>query len=314
MALIRRLLAFILAFFTSIASIPLPGTDDIITVSKDDARLVYALASDTHVNAVTNAHGYTRNMLVDMNNAAQKLDALVIAGDVTENSLDTEWQTFYDLLKEYNPTDNYVIATGNHDIRLRTHASVVERFTKYYNEFSGENLDKIYFSKEINGYTFVVLGSDRQSLEKLILDDEQLRWLDETLANASATGKPVFVISHQSLRDTHGLPAIWNNGVGDSGHVGKDSDKLLDVLNKYNNIVLISGHLHTGFGQYTYEKVGNIYSVNVPSLGKTNDDGDFNEDALGFVVEVYDNEVIFKARNFATGVYVPEYDITIPVE
>ena len=82
-------------------------------------------------------------------------------------------------------------------------------------------------------------------------------------------------------------------------------------MNKYENVIMISGHLHTGIGQYTYEKIENFHSVNLPSTSIVNKDGDYNNAGIGFVIEAYDNHVLFRARDFAQGKYIPEYDIDI---
>ena len=41
--------------------------------------------------------------------------------------------------------------------------------------------------------------------------------------------------------------------------------------------------------------------------------GTNNDNATGYVAEVYEGKVIFRARNFEKGEYIPEYDITIPL-
>ena len=51
-----------------------------------------------------------------------------------------------------------------------------------------------------------------------------------------------------------------------------------------------------------------------PTTGKflaDNENGTYNEHGIGYLVEVYDGKVVFRARNFDKGVYVPEYDIKI---
>ena len=184
-----------------------------------------------------------------------------------------------------------------------------------YNTITGEALDSMSYTKEINGYTFIVMGSDEEVMEEAYISDAQLEWLDESLAAATADGKPVFVILHQPLKDTHGLPIPWGNGTNkNAGHVGDQSEEIQAILNEYKNVILISGHLHLGFGQYTYEKVGNFHAVNVPAIGKGNADGDYNEFSTGYSVEVYENEVLFRARDYANGKYLADYDFTITVE
>ena len=159
------------------------------------------------------------------------------------------------------------------------------------------------------------MGTDRTEFEEAFISEEQLDWLDDTLKEKSGKGKPVFVILHQILKDTHGLPLTWGSGTNkNAGSVGEQSDEIKAILNKYQDIILITGHMHTGFGQYTYEKVGNFHSVNLPSITIDNKDGDYNEPATGYVTEVYSDKVVFRARDFAKGVYVPDYDIEIKLD
>ena len=314
MAVIQKIIVWVIAAMVSAGTIVPPATDNPIKAENpDDVKLSFTAIADSQVNAFNTNRIYLDSLLADVANAETRQDALVIAGDITENSLIEEWDVTYGLLGQYNVADNYVMATGNHDIRLRTHEQAVERFTSYYNDFTGSSIDELHYSMEVNGYTFVVVGSDAQSLEKQVISDEQLKWLDETISEATADGDPVFVIIHQPLKNTHGLPALWNNGIGDSGHLGNQSDDVYEILNKYDNVIMISGHLHTGFGQYTYQEVGNIHSVNLPATGKKNADGEYCEFSIGFTCEVYENEVIFRARDFGKGIYLPEYDINIPL-
>jgi 3',5'-cyclic AMP phosphodiesterase CpdA len=115
-------------------------------------------------------------------------DALVIAGDITENGLDAEYGLVYDDLSICNNINNYMIATGNHDIRLRSYEKTTQRFTQLYNEFTGSSITSLNYSVVINGYYFIVLASDENSFEKAVISDEQLLWLDETLAEGTNSG------------------------------------------------------------------------------------------------------------------------------
>ncbi len=313
-SIFQTVTSLFMSILLSLGYIPTPSTETPIeAVDSDNVQLTFVATADTQVNAFRGNAVYLENVLKDLSNSSQQQDAFILAGDVTENSLIQEWETFYSLLGQYDIAENYIVATGNHDIRFRTHSQVVERFTSYYNDFTGSSIDELHYSMEINGYTFIIVGSDEQSIEKQVLHDEQLEWIDETLSQATADGKPVFVICHQPLKDTHGLPYLWNDGKTDSGYIGDQNDELYEILNSYENVVMISGHLHTGFGEYTYEEVGNIHSVNLPAVGMQNADGEYEEYSIGYTVEVYEDEILFRARDFGNGVYVPEYDITIPI-
>lgn len=249
--------------------------------------------------------------MMDLHASEYELDAVLLAGDVAENGLAEEYQLVYDGLSGIEGC-RYISATGNHDLRLRAYSQSVKRFNEFANALNNnENpVSELHFSERINGYKFIVLGSDKTEFEEAYLSDEQLEWLDSELA--AENGAPTFVICHQPLKLTHDLPNTWGNGTNvNAGSVGDQSDALKEILTKYKNVVLITGHLHTGFGEASYEQIGDLHMVNVPSLCIDNKDGQYNGSGLGYIVEVYDDEILFRARNLETGEWLPDYDETI---
>ncbi len=292
-------------------------TDVIKPLDEKNVKLHFAAWGDPQVsNYLTERRPYLQTSAADIrNNKTKKLDALVLAGDITENCVPEEWDWVYEDINGIG-VKNYINATGNHDIRIheyKTAKASFVNFTNKLNKNAGSKLriKKLNYSYTIKGYKFIVLGSDSVLLEEADLSAKQLKWLNKELKSAYKKNHPAFVIAHQPLKDTHGLPDTWGTPIKSAGSIGKQSDKLKKILNKYPNTILITGHLHTGFGKYTYEKIGNFHSVNLPSLGVDNKDGDDNDHGIGYLVEVYDGKVLFRARNFDKGVYVPKYDIDI---
>ncbi len=292
-------------------------TDVIKPLDEKAVRLHFAAWGDPQVsNYLTERRPYLQTSAADIrNNKTKKLDALVIAGDITENSIPDEWNWVYEDINGIG-VKNYINATGNHDIRIHDYntakASFVN-FTNKLNKNAGSKLriKKLNYSYTIKGYKFIVLGSDSASFEEAELSTKQLKWLNKELKDGYKKNHPTFVIAHQPLKNTHGLPDTWGSPINSAGSIGNQSDKVKKILNKYPDTVFITGHLHTGFGKYTYGKIGNIHSVNLPSLGVDNEDGENNDHGIGYLVEVYDGKVIFRARNFDKGVYLPKYDIDI---
>ena len=52
---------------------------------------------------------------------------------------------------------------------------------------------------------------------------------------------------HQPFAETHGLPEVWK-----TGDMGEQNDEVRAVMEKYNNVFFINGHLHGGI----FEKIG----------------------------------------------------------
>lgn len=312
----KMLTAFISLVFAFTPYVAPPTSDPIQGSAETGANMtVVAWADPQFSNYMAKRFQPFNAACEDLANASEGVDALLLAGDIAENGLACEYEYISEKLAQAN-VGGYMFAVGNHDIRLRSYKQVVNRFTAFMNELNaGKNndfeIDKLHYTYDVNGYTFIILGTDTAEFEESYISDEQLAWLDAELAKATANGKPAFVVCHQSLKDTHGLPDTWNSPDDRAGTIGEQSDEIKAILNKYENVIMISGHLHTGIGQYTYEKIDNFHSVNLPSTTIVNKDGDYNNAGIGFIIEAYDNHVLFRARDFAQGKYIPEYDIDI---
>ncbi len=316
-----KLLVLFVSLIYSVTPYVAPSTADPIEGSATNgANATIAAWADPQVsNYLTERFNRFDAACEDLKNTEDSIDSLLIAGDIAENGLLCEYQYVSDSLAGAN-VNSYMMAVGNHDVRLKlSYKKTVENFTRFNNTLNASvdnddfDIEALHYTYDVKGYTFIVLGTDRNEFEESYFNDEQLNWLDSELAKATANGKPAFVICHQSLKDTHGLPHTWNSPIDAAGTVGEQSDELQAIMNKYSNVIMISGHLHTGLGQYTYEKIDNFHSVNLPSTTIVNKDGDYNNAGVGFMIEIYDNNVLFRARDFAQGVYVPEYDINIPI-
>lgn len=296
-----------------------PSTADPIKAKNpDDVKLVFATVADPQVsNYMFGRYQSFQEACIDLRNAETEFDAIVGVGDIAENGLLEEYQLVYNEI--YDLSDHFIMATGNHDIRLRLYSQSVDRFSNFTNALNrNENMTKLAYTDEVNGYKFIVMGSDRTEFEEAYISPEQLAWLDAELA--SANGEPVFVILHQPLKLTHNLPTTWGNGTNkEAGSVGDQNDEIREILTKHakdGNVFLITGHLHAGFSQYSYQNLDGIHSFNVPSLAIENKDGEEggNGSGLTYIVEVYDDEVLFRARNCRTGEWLTQWDTVIPLK
>ena len=265
----------------------------------EDCRMSFVALADTHVRDTKINNFYLESGLQDMANAKDGFDALVIAGDLSEFGDSYSYNVLWEKLEASVFADKAILlATGNHDIRLnykKQTAMIMDKAAEYLDIV----IEKPYYSYDVDGYTFVVLGSDEWQLEKAVISDEQLAFLDKELARGTKDGKPAFVVCHQSLSDTHGLPEVWENG-----DLGEDSAAVLDVLTRYENVFYINGHLHDGVYENSLEVLDEgkgVYSVNLPAYGRENDYGAFLQSGLGAYVEVYDDRVVFTARDFCAG-------------
>lgn len=306
-----KLFVFLMASSLFSGAIATPPSQAPI-VASEDANLVFAAIADPQVSIVRpERYRYFCAAAEDLK-AARGLDAMLIAGDMAECGLDCEYQLLYDNLGGMDLT--YFGCIGNHDIRTRIYGPAVKKFTNVFTVLNNgkELFTELHYTLDLNGYKFIVLGTDRTEFEEAYLSPEQLKWVDEELAKQN--GEPTFVLVHQPFMNTAGLPGAWNSPIETAGSIGKQNDELRAIFNKYRNVIFITGHLHSGFGKINFEKIDNFYSVNLPSLSCKNDFAEYNEQGLAYIAEVYDNHVTFKARDCAQAKWVPEYDYTIQFE
>ena len=276
----------------------------------DGVLLNVAVVSDLHTNGWTT---HTRNVtLLKLFHGVAKsetpLDALVMPGDLTETAARKEYAILSYALNAAGLTKNVVPALGNHDVRGVMGVVDYAKNMRNYYAFCGAvgvQTDKPYWKTAVNGYTFIVLGSDDEVKDCAYLSDAQLAWLDESLTAAEQTGKPVFLICHQPLAHTNGVDTSWPV----AGTVGEQSDAVEQILKKHTDaglpVVWISGHLHDDFSAHSFESPSkNFYCLNLPSAQYSG--------GKGVMLEVYADRVLLRTRNFITGEWLADtYTISI---
>ena len=241
---------------------------------------------------------YLEKSFEDIENSGYDFDAFVAVGDLTELSDKICYNIYWDAM-ESSGMNNIILATGNHDLKVNYENNLSMIMDKV-EEYIGVDTDKPYYSYDVNGYTFIVLGSEQMLFDEAFISDEQLLFLDSELSRATADGYPAFVICHQPLTDTHGTPTTAFG----NGDLGEQSVQVRQILESYKNVFLLTGHLHDGITEKSLEVLNEengVYSLNLPAFGRANELGDFRQMGLGTYVEVYDDQVIFTARDFVSG-------------
>lgn len=311
----------LLLIFMSIASVfgslSAPSAEDpILSAEPENVQLQVVYWGDPQISDYMPARQQNvKNACLDVAGAGDKIDAVVIAGDMAENGKPAEYKLLLDDIELMKNVEHFVFATGNHDVRLRAHTQVVKTFGEFCQAADPAlSPDKLYYSYEINGYTFIVLGTTASSFEEAVIDEEELNWLDECLATGTSDGKPVFVVLHQPLKLTHNLPDAWNSPFDFAGSVGDQSEELTAIMNRYANVFLLTGHLHSGLGESNFEEIGNFVSVNAPSIGIVSKDGGYEAAGTGYMIEVYSDRVLFRARDFGSGKYLSDFDRSFTVQ
>lgn len=276
-------------------------------IADDEANINFIVWGDSQVSNYMFARECSLKVACeDVKNAKGKLDALVICGDIAENGMKCEYKMTTELINSCSASfNNFIAMPGNHDVRLRRYKHQIKRFSEFVsNIHNGVTIkDKYWFSKEISGYKFIVMGTDSATFEGAYISNEQLNWLDKEIKSTQGSGKPVFVFNHQTLKKTNGLPNTWLGKGKWRGSIGNQSEKVKAIFEKYDNVIFITGHLHWGMNEYSIQNCGKFTAVSVPTIGAGNH-GKFNANCQGYIFSVYDDKIIIRGRDFEKGRYI----------
>ncbi len=313
MAVVNSIFSNFLAFIMSVilTIFPYAGIElRTVDTLKDDCRLNMELISDVHLEDWGIIRpGLMASGLSNLKRAKADIDGVLVCGDITNYGDEASVDRFFKLYEKYSPVKNLVFVSGNHDIghvedEGRAENEAREYLISRFNEYGNTDYDKIYYSTEINGYKFIVLGDEGvDHWDGFTMSGEQLSWLDSELKKGTENGKPVFVACHWPVDGINGEQVIWP-GCG----IDLSENDVKSVFEKYSNVFYISGHMHAGiksklvqdkYGLSNAEQVNGVTYLNLPTYGIVNMFG-LPQSGTGAQLEVYDDEVVFRPRNFVT--------------
>lgn len=261
----------------------------------DELIMSFSAVSDTHVET-NNPDSYKAfNNLLEGVKAGKNHDAAIFLGDNVMNGQLIENLFFYMGVASVKPAKENIVLMGNHDIGNGEGNYNELRYNYLTNNafFLGNKLDKPYFYKIINGCYMICLASEDLCVNTCIMSQEQFTWLKGVLDEAQNANAPIFVFNHHPLYSLEGV----------------EYDALANLLNKYDNLLYIHGHVHDHLGADNFKNEGGVNTINLPRSTETVD----YEPGDGIVVEVYKNEIIVKGRDFINGEWIDGLEYSYPI-
>lgn len=281
--------------------IPLDG----LTPPTEGKKLYrFGVLSDIHLSHTTGEDDFVNALeyLIDEANAV----FICISGDLSDIGTDAKLQRFKELVQAHSPNTPVYVSAGNHDAydaewNLRPEAEVSASMQKWTG-------NPLYYSFEHGNDVFIFVGICQDTFSVA-----ELQWLYETLeANRN---KRCFLFQH----------AFNFGGSGNAFGLytydllnGTRGGLFLDLLRHYHNVIWFHGHSHTKFHGQEFNAMANIdkvlgcWSVHVPScaIPRTDADGDFDfqieyQDSEGYVVDVYENGIHLRGRDFVKREFLP---------
>ena len=243
-------------------------------------------------------------------NETEEVELICIAGDLTEAGTAEELAQYMQYVNAYSPNTPVYETTGNHEGRSIT-------LTADFKTNVGKDL---YYSFEHKGDVFIFVGCQPVKTEGgwpgsgSLFTTAELQWLYETLeANRD---RRCFLFQHVRPQDGCGNAFgiyeldIWG---------GTEATVFESLLQHYKNAHHFHGHSHLKFYLQYGSDIANIdhifggWSIHIPSLAVPRD-GDPSgaasrkevyADSEGYVVDVYDDGIHLRGRDFVKGEYLP---------
>ena len=284
--------------------------------SPEKGKTEFVVVSDTHVQSNANSTS-ARNYDAGLNKIVTTMPnvkALVNCGDFTSDGADSEFARYYSIIDKYDENLQFINALGNHDVRWTSQGwdGVYNRYMSYNQKYM-DDTDKVYYDTWIgegeDKYHFVVINTEWDIKDSSYISNKQLEWLDRTMAEGAKDGKPIFVALHQPLRNTIADTDSYNGSSDFPLDEGPQDFALKEVLRKYPQTILFTGHVHAGLGKNEIVKTDYGTIVSVPSYLRP-DSGD-SQNQLGYHVSVYDGKVQLSMYDFEHDRWLPAYHYTV---
>ncbi len=312
-----------------------------------DAKLSMLLISDLHIRQEGDACGTAlETAFADLEAWDAKLDGILNPGDfaagATAEVCDVAYRVINRLMEKHtdwqliscfgnhetnyvSPGENYHTGAGAFWRNVQCHISAGE--DRRFGQGVLDSVQNYCYGMTLNGCHFLVLNTDylpqvgnaktnwdTDALDPirhgLFLSEETYAWLEQSLSEYSKDGQPIFVISHSPFADTVPLSYFRRIRIRDNS-VGPQDSRLRRLLGRYENVVYVCGHLHLSFGvtgPVTVESTdgGRFAEITLPSF--KNAKRAYRKVPATWIMYVYENEIVLRARNFVTGEWMTEYD------
>lgn len=253
-----------------------------------DDSVYFALATDVHIgearetlknnypenklyfhadgsgNLYDEAAALTNNFLNKA--AAQKVDFVLISGDLTRSGTDAEHKFVSNLLESFEKRTGvqvYVVP-GNHDY----HNNTPEAFKAYYNKLCYADALTVdtetasYTVNLPNGYRLIAVDSNNPGKDGDGLNDRLFSWIDEQVAQARADGREIIYTEHHSVLEHLALGKLVMKDF-----IVRDSNKVAERFCNWGIQYTFTGHEHgNDIAKYTGKNGNVLYDVLTTSL------------------------------------------------
>lgn len=265
-----------------------------IKLQYSEYRYSFNVLTDLHINPAKTTYSSHLNLAIDdMLYYNKDSKALFTIGDHTDNGSDEAYELLNSIMGRYTSSTETPVyyALGNHEfIYGPTFQTQVDKFLK------NTKTRSVNYSLTIEGSKIIYLGTDSNIGEGSI-NDENIKWLKGELDSADSS-MPIFIFLHTPLVDTVAGSFKKQNWYG----IPENGEKIKKILENYLNVFMFTGHTHWTFesaNELSLGKGKNANYINCSAVSYLWNDNNINEPGSeGFFVDVYDDYIVLKGREF----------------
>lgn len=332
-------------------------------LDKQDSDLLYSFASYSDFHVASDEEGSSTHYPYDEAHlrsafdtaAARDVDFIVTTGDHVNNQradskggsnpfYPEEWNTYLKILADSNYSNPIYEAVGNHELWCydtessysnkdwKTGSDYFAQITGLDNTAASVRSGKAYYeiTEPVTGDHFLFMALEGGFYTDRVneFSDAQLTWLENKLKAYEGDGKNTFVLEHANF-NKWGAGDLLTNPVYDLAL--KDTNtatvKLKNILSKYKDAVLVTGHTHfrlmlqlnysnnngTSMTMIHNSSVGAVRDIKAGMSGPNARINDESQDQTeGYIVEVYEDAAIFYGINVHYNRIIPTCTYIVP--
>lgn len=279
----------------------------------DSKKLSFGLISDMHVDGSGGSSSEANDDFVRALKYfdSKQVDMNILTGDAVNNGLLVDLEKFKSLKGSSTNVPLYV-CRGNHDTYNDCN---VDNFTNYIEE------NGLHFEKEIKGDKYLFIGLNAEDFTNPFRRDS-MEWLKTKLEEYK--NQRVFLMQHVFVGETGNIGGLYPHSDGFDMTEGTCSKEFVDLVSKYRNVIMFTGHSHLDFELQRLGENANValrtktlcHRVHTPSTSKprkndinTEDIPDntytYREGSQGYLVDVYDSYIVLHGIDFKKGLLLP---------
>lgn len=262
------------------------------------------------------------------------VDFIITSGDHINNSVnrnaDKEWKSYQYILASSDYVNPIYEASGNHEIKQ---AGMLEE--GLVNFILATGLDskkktiqewKPYYSIEEPGtgdlFIFMALEGGYKPASDDEFSGEQIAWVEGLLKENYGKGKNIYIIEHANIAG-YGPGDDTENPYYEGGMNTElpSNAKFKAILEKYTDVIWISGHTHEDYAlgyNYTNNNGNSCHMIHNSGVANPTHvtDGELDyalEENLsqGYLVEVYEKAILFQGANLCDQKIYPAFSYII---